>query len=659
MVFRLFLFLIAFLSFSIIVSAQPRQDLSWYLSFQTSKSGYADSAFEASQVRMQEAVEVNDLAAQAHEYKTRGMLYLTRSHNYLQALTNFLMALQIEDSLSYENEKTITYVAMAAVFEQVRAYGKSIEYLQKCVVRDISDRTLQVYVLNRMGKMLSADGKPEAALDNFEMVLELQDSLRSPAVKAEALSNTAQVLVQQRKWTEALAKYKESLQVYRSVNKRAEEAQSLNDIGQLYHLMNNIERALANHVAAIEIRQTLGDSRGLAESYNNASVLYYQQKNFKRALANLQLAIAAGNSVSATGEIRKSYEYIYLCYKELGDFQQALGYHEKYASFTDLLQEEKDAREVAEEASRFTISGVEQEIDKLETDRLQREKELAVQKQFQNILIVLIALIVVIAVLITTLYLSKRRSNKMLQAINERVREQNEQLQQLNATKDKFFSIISHDLKGPLNSLTSFSGLLINHTDKLSKEDIQMLATDLDKSVKNLFTLLENLLEWSRSQTGNIDFKAERFNLSDVLIENKALLTTQAQAKKIQIVFNDSNNPVQVYAHRNSITTVVRNLLSNAIKFTPEGGLITLHITRTHKFASVAIRDTGVGMSPEVIDKLFRIDTKHSTKGTANEKGTGLGLILCKDFIEKNGGSMTVLSELNKGSEFSFTVPIQ
>jgi signal transduction histidine kinase len=224
----------------------------------------------------------------------------------------------------------------------------------------------------------------------------------------------------------------------------------------------------------------------------------------------------------------------------------------------------------------------------------------------------------------------------------------------LNQTKDKFFSIISHDLKGPLNSLTSFSHLLIDYTDSLSKEEIRLLATDLDKSVKNLLTLLENLLEWSRSQTGNIDFTPKVFDLRELLQNNKSLLAAQAANKKIAIVI-DGPEACHVTLHKPSINTVVRNLISNAIKFTPEGGQITLGIAADKHKLKVSIADNGVGMSPEVVDKLFRLDSKHSTRGTADEKGTGLGLILCREFIEKNGGKIHVQSTEGSGSVFTLS----
>jgi signal transduction histidine kinase len=207
-----------------------------------------------------------------------------------------------------------------------------------------------------------------------------------------------------------------------------------------------------------------------------------------------------------------------------------------------------------------------------------------------------------------------------------------------------------------LNSLSSFSNLLINYFDSLSKEEIQTLAKDLDKSLKNLYSLLDNLLEWARSQTGNISFKPESFDLTVVLNENKELLSAQAGNKQISIV-QERVAPLSVSVHKHSITTVVRNLLSNAIKFTPPGGQIKINAMENQNDIVVSVADTGVGMSEAVIKNLFRIDSKHSTLGTANEKGTGLGLVLCKDFVEKNGGRLWVESKERAGSIFFFTIP--
>jgi signal transduction histidine kinase len=196
----------------------------------------------------------------------------------------------------------------------------------------------------------------------------------------------------------------------------------------------------------------------------------------------------------------------------------------------------------------------------------------------------------------------------------------------------------------------------VHHIDSISKEEIKILSFDIDKSLKNLLTLLENLLEWSRSQTGSIDFTPEEFDLALVVKENEELLKIQAQRKQITLV-NENISRLPVKVHRNSINTVVRNLLSNAIKFTREGGSITLGVEENGNQFVVSVTDTGVGMSPVAVQKLFVVGNKQSTLGTAKEKGTGLGLVLCKEFVEKNGGQIGVESTEGRGSRFYFTVP--
>jgi signal transduction histidine kinase len=385
-------------------------------------------------------------------------------------------------------------------------------------------------------------------------------------------------------------------------------------------------------------------------------MLYYQQKKYAEAIEHLKAGLHSALKSQTLDQQQKSYDYLSLCYKELGQFDEALAKREQFVVVSDFIQNQKNDQRLLESQNRYEIDTKQSQIESLESERLIREQELNAQKNLRNFLYSLIALGVIIVVLIFNLYKVKQRANNELQEVNEKVRQQNLQLQELNATKDKFFSIIGHDLKGPLNSLTSFSGLLMNHTDRLSKEEIQMLAKDFDKSLKNLLTLLNNLLEWSRSQTGNIEFNPETFDITSLLKENKELLGAQAQNKKISVL-EELNGGMFVKAHRQSLNTVVRNLISNAIKFTPDGGLIKLSLKQTNGHVQVSIADTGVGMDAEVLGKLFRLDAKHTTKGTANEKGTGLGLILCKDFVEKNGGKLWVESEEGKGSLFCFTVP--
>jgi signal transduction histidine kinase len=634
-------------------------NIRWYKQFFDKKgNATVDDELKEIELRQEEAAEVRDPVMHLIYLKAEALVHIARTNNFDKAMDVLIHALTIEDSLDLSKSKILTYLALGEIYERVGSYSKSAEQLQQAFkLNDVNrDQEELIYILQKQGRVNAALDKLADAYENYQFILDINDSVGKPRIEAEALFNIANLFKLQSKYTESLTYHKRALSLWRSVGDRTREAKSLNDIGDLYLQMKNEERALANHVAALEIRQTLKDQTGIAESHNAVAWIYLQQKNIERAIANLQLALEAAKESHAHEQLRRSYEYLTLCYKEKREYERALETQAEYIGISELIEREKNDQQLFEKQNQYTLFQRETQIDKLEAIREQREAQLAAEQKVKNYLYMGLALIGVILLLIFYLYLSKRRSNKILQAANEKINQQNVQLQQLNATKDKFFSIIGHDVKGPLNSLTSFASLLINHFEQLSKEEIQTLAKDLDKSLKNLFALLENLLEWARSQTGTIDFKTEPFDLSGLLRENQELLKAQATNKNI-VLINKIESVCPVQAHRHSINTVIRNLVSNAIKFTPEGGTITLDIKREPSQVVVSVADTGVGMSKEVLEKLFRIDSKHSTLGTAKEKGTGLGLILCKDFVEKNGGSLSVQSEAGKGSVFSFTLP--
>jgi nitrogen-specific signal transduction histidine kinase len=231
-----------------------------------------------------------------------------------------------------------------------------------------------------------------------------------------------------------------------------------------------------------------------------------------------------------------------------------------------------------------------------------------------------------------------------------------EELQKINQSKDKFFSIIAHDLKGPFHSLIGTSDLLIDEIQNGSAENVKKLGANILNTSTQTFTLLENLLEWSRSQTGVIDFQPTELQLSDIIKDLFDLLQNQADKKNILLV-NAIHANLTVFADFNMLTTVIRNLVSNAIKFTHPHGTITVSASHENRKTTVSVKDTGVGIPSPNLSKLFNIDNSLSTVGTAKEKGTGLGLILCREFVKKHHGEIRAESNPGKGSIFYFTLP--
>jgi signal transduction histidine kinase/DNA-binding response OmpR family regulator len=233
----------------------------------------------------------------------------------------------------------------------------------------------------------------------------------------------------------------------------------------------------------------------------------------------------------------------------------------------------------------------------------------------------------------------------------------NDELKRTNAEKDKFFSIIAHDLKSPFNGFLGLTQILEEEQDILSVQEIKELAASMRKSAVNLYRLLENLLEWSKMKQGLLVYSPVVLDLNSILNEVLVLVHDQIKRKKIDVIVSVPDNLI-VFADNNMLKTILRNLISNAFKFTYAKGNISISArTFTDNYVEISIKDNGIGMTQNIIDNLFRLDVNTSRKGTAGEQSSGLGLILCKEFVEKLGGKIGVKSISGKGSTFYFTIP--
>ncbi len=256
--------------------------------------------------------------------------------------------------------------------------------------------------------------------------------------------------------------------------------------------------------------------------------------------------------------------------------------------------------------------------------------------------------------------------NLRLQQLTDELQQANKTLAKLNADKDKFFSIISHDLRDPFTNILGHAQLMIALPDRSSKEDFVEMAQSIYRGAKATHDLLENLLFWSRIQRGNIEYHPDQLQLWPLAQKTVELLDEIAVTKNIHLI-NTIPPTLTVYADQNMISTIIRNLTNNALKFTPNGGAVTLSARREQAsengaslstdFVVVSVSDTGIGIEPEDIDKLFRIDVHHTTAGTNKERGTGLGLIICKEMVEQNGGRIWVKSQVGRGTKVEFIIP--
>lgn len=237
------------------------------------------------------------------------------------------------------------------------------------------------------------------------------------------------------------------------------------------------------------------------------------------------------------------------------------------------------------------------------------------------------------------------------------LKEKETHLRELISTKDKLFSIIAHDLRSPFNAILGFSELLITNKQDIESVDEEKYIEIINSSTKNTLILLDNLLNWAKAQTGQIIYKQEKINLSSIITEIQEMSNSIARIKGISLTYIQTDQ-VEVYADINMLKTILLNLISNAVKFTNSNGEITLSAKQSGDNIEITVSDNGIGMSEQVIQNLFKIDESLIATGTANEKGSGLGLMLCKEFVEKHGGRIWVKSEVGKGSDFTFSLPL-
>jgi signal transduction histidine kinase len=252
--------------------------------------------------------------------------------------------------------------------------------------------------------------------------------------------------------------------------------------------------------------------------------------------------------------------------------------------------------------------------------------------------------------LVTVINITERKQAEEL------IEQKSEQLEKANAEKDKFFSIIAHDLRSPFQTLLGFARMMVEELPTLTLDEMQKIAVSMRNSASNLYHLLENLLHWSRIQQGLIHFNPEVVQLLTIVDESMEMALEPAKNKGIEIAYNIPDD-IKVFADSNMLQTVIRNLVSNAVKFTPKGGKIRLSAKASgNKSVVISIKDSGIGMSSAMVENLFRLNVQTNGIGTEGEPSTSLVLIICKEFIEKHGGKLWVESEEGKGGTFYFTL---
>lgn len=427
-------------------------------------------------------------------------------------------------------------------------------------------------------------------------------------------------------------------------------------LAYLNSVKNDKEEALSNNLKALKYREKYGNSYLISSSHLNIGSLYLEMNDYDNSLRHLKKGLKIAKKISSIRYKAFGYKALYKYFKQRKKFTKALENYKNYAAIRDSMDKNFNNKNIM--------------ILKYEYEKKQenREKEILIKKNKINdlklsrqtlnmkFLIITLIMLFVLAVVMYIRFRHKKKSVQALRKTNEKLAQSEESLKETNAAKDKFFSITAHDLKNPLYYFRIAFDLLTKSFDFYTKEDRSKLLQDMRKSTDNLYNLLENLLLWSRIQTGSIELIIERFQLKfiiDKIVSEHNIISSNKNIKIINLIDEDINvEGAPVY-----ISIVVRNLISNALKFSNAGTEITIESSDEEDFISVAFKDEGIGMTRVEIDNLFKIDYRYNKLGTMDEKGTGLGLIVSKELVELHGGSIWVESNIQSGSIFSILLP--
>jgi len=561
-------------------------------------------------------------------------------------------ALQMAIKQQLASEEAIIISSIGAMYyirgDYFQALEKFTESLDK--FRGLNDQKGVAAGLNNCGMIFCVQKKHRLSITQHRRSLEICRQIHDTLLEERNLFNLAIVYSDMGKNDSALYYAQKAREINLAKDYRIENLRLSNLFGEIYYQMGDYQESFKSYMDvlnAADFDNKWEKGYAFAGIARTGLKLGYTDQAIEYATASFQMA----SEIKALWDMTHVAEILAEAYAQKGDFKEAYRYQVKFKSLSDSLLNEANEREMNH------LHLLEQEAENRKLMHQSEKQQMALKRKNQMTYIYVVGF-VLFSILVFLLWRNlrlKSKMNKSLQAKNSIIAHKNQELEHANATKDRFFHLVAHDLKSPLSVMISFTDVLQQNLAYYDEEKIREFLTALHQSSLQGFRLLENLLDWARLQTNAITYDPDKLKIYPLVEETRHLLGSNAKDKNIEVK-TDVDEQLMAVIDRNMFLTVLRNLLSNAIKFSEEGSTVTISAKKTDDRITITVTDTGVGIPKADMDKLFRIETYYTRPGTKKEKGTGLGLILCHDFVRKMGGQLNVESTEGKGSVFSFWV---
>lgn len=556
-----------------------------------------------------------------------------------------------------------SYLRLADFDRALNLYHRSLKIFDRITNSDDNILKYKSGLYNSLGFLNRQIDNREQAIGYFKKALSIDRKIKNFNGMMATYINLGLIYYDNKEYEQSLEYNLKAYNLGIKVENYRLLLTATNNLGRTYMNLGAYDKAISCLMESYSISEKFEDKNALFRTMFIIAEVYENSGDYEGAMNHLKQSLDIALEINARNDLPIIYLKLSEISENLKNFSSSLSYYKEYKRLNDQLNNLENKKKITEIESKF-------EIDK--KDKELQLKDLEIQRQDIILYTTIGSTILLFIFAFVFYYQSKLRknanrtieeinaklidTNKVLEKKSIQIQEQNEKLTELNATKDKFFSILAHDLKNPLGLFLSISNFLSDSYDSINEEEKKNMINNIQSSAKNINTLLENLLQWARSQTGAINCKPEKIDLSILIFEIKYIYAPLADEKGITLSINLEED-LFITSDKNMISTVMRNILSNAIKFTNTGGIISILASKNNGRIYINFKDNGVGIDKNQLDKLFKIDKAFSTSGTNMEKGTGLGLILSYEFLKKNNGNINVISEDGNGSEFIIDLP--
>ena len=619
---------------------------------------YEYTDYSKSKRYAEEALELSDKIgsdwAKGKSYLRLAFLE-AREGDHASSLKYYNMGLQTSISLKDSLRIAFTLNALGDTYRELGEFDDAYLFLTRSyqVARKKNDSLTMLFALHNIGVVFKELGQYEIAINHINLSQKISDKINDVDGIAYSSDELGDVYLGMKNYSQSQKYLMSALSHARKKEISVLIPRIQSHLADLYYEMNDWDRSIAYYDSVYAIHKELGNPFGIAQCELGKGKVLLKLERFSEAAGLFERSLRSAQELNARNLEIACYRELASLSEQNGDYKKAVAYFKNFTILRDSLFSQKMMGNLFQDQLRFETEVKDYEIAKLSRAKAEQDSVIKLQEFIRNILVVLVALT---SILLFTIYRSsqrRKRLNKLLLEHQEEIKQRSIELEQLNQVKDKFFSIISHDLRSPINALLGILNLLDNN--HLKPEEFKLLTKELRIQFNHTKTLIGNLLDWALLQMDKLKIQPEKINLGKIVDENFKML--DSLHLKETILVNQIKEGSIALADMNMINLIFRNLILNGIKFTENGGQITVTAEDNGNEFTIAIADNGVGISADIQKILFDKTSGYSTRGTANEKGTGLGLLLCKEFIENSGGTISVKSIYGKGATFSFTVP--